>query len=257
MSWVSLGCAFHHSQSVTAQQLPGFGKLLGCPCLALWCARALLNLSSAVLPPAQHNTPSLARAPGTAQRKFQQGTVPKMAARKEPLGGQHKWTETPLRNTSHIAAQRETQVSRQDLALYPPTKASCTTLSLFHHISGLFHGLAHPISQGHGAAPAPSRAVHTEGSKCSHMQSYWQSSSLPSPAAGEQGQDSSSCPADIFTFFFLLFSLGHCGNSQLGESEASHQQTQANPIWNMQPILHLALDQLTCPVHTQKNSGSQ
>lgn len=58
----------------------------------------------------------------------------------------------------------------------------------------------------------------------------------------------------FFTFFFLLFSLRDCGNSQQGESEASHQQTQANSIWNKQPILHLALDLLNiCPVHTQTN----
>lgn len=56
----------------------------------------------------------------------------------------------------------------------------------------------------------------------------------------------------FFTLFFLLFSLRDCRNSQQGESEASHQQTQANSIWNRQPILHLALDLLTiCPVHTQ------
>lgn len=61
----------------------------------------------------------------------------------------------------------------------------------------------------------------------------------------------------FFMLFFLLFFLRYCGNSQQEEPEAYRQQTQANPIWNKQPILHLALDQLTCPVHTQTNSGGQ
>ncbi|KAL2300034.1 hypothetical protein Nmel_010798 [Mimus melanotis] len=58
----------------------------------------------------------------------------------------------------------------------------------------------------------------------------------------------------FFMLFFLLFSLRHCGNSQQGEPEASYQQTQANPIWNTQPILHLALGNsavLLTPKQTQ------